>query len=107
MPAAGILEEGDVGSTSSAPDCTAGQIIEIAQHVGFVNGAARDRLQDVAHAMEGGFAAIDEDERATGRLVVGLPRFGGISADEVEMGAGLEMGTLDERLMRTRAGGDD
>src|SRR5690242_4732256 len=81
MPAARVLEEGDVVGAGPARHPAADQVVEVAPHVVLADRAARDRAQDVADPVEGGLAAIDEDAGAPGRQVVGLARVGGVAAD--------------------------
>src|SRR6185503_13026360 len=64
MAAAGILEESDVGGRAAPGDAPADEIIEIAEHIGFGDGAAGDRLENVADAGKGRFPPIDKDARA-------------------------------------------
>jgi hypothetical protein len=104
MAAAGILEERDVIRSAPADDRSARKIVEVAEHIGFLDGPARDRLQNVADAAECGFPPIDEHTGSPGRCIIRFARLRRISADEIEMNAGPQIGTLDQRLMRTGAG---
>ena len=91
VAAARVLEQRDVARLPVRPGAPAAdQVVEVAEHVLLPDGAARDRLQDVADSVEGGLAPVHEDARAAGGRVVGLARLGRVAADEVEVGAGLE-----------------
>src|SRR5262245_7423482 len=107
MPAAGVLEEGDVIRGQPPRDLAARKVVVVAEYIALLDRAARDRRQDIADAVEGGLAAVDEDARTPGRLVVGLPRIGREAADQVEMGAGPQVRALHQRLAGAGAGGDD
>ena len=85
MAPAAILEERHVGGRAPRRDGAAHEIIEIASDVRRADGAALDRAQYVADTGKGEFPAVDEDQAATGRLVIRLARLRRVTADEVEM----------------------
>ena len=69
-------------------------------------GAGGDGLGEVAGFGQGGFG-VDEDAGAGDGGVVGLPHVGAVAADEVEVGAGLEPGAVDQGGGGEGGAGDD
>ena len=97
MPAAGVLEERDVGVRPAARNRAADQIVHVAEHVAFPDCSAGDRAQDIADAVEGRLATVGENDRAPCRVVVRLARRRIVAADQVEMRPGSQQRSLDQR----------
>ena len=81
MASAGILEEGNVARGTTAFHRTAGEIVEIAEHVSLRHHAIGDRLKDIADAVECGFAAVHEYPPASHGLVIRLAGLRRVAAD--------------------------
>src|SRR5262245_1531758 len=64
-----ILEECDVTRRPSSNNFFSGKIVQVAEHILLANSPTRNRAEDVADPVEGGFTPIDKNQ-CTPRCVI-------------------------------------
>src|SRR5262245_33953185 len=106
MAAAPRLEERDLLRSRAAGPLPAGKLKAVG-NVLLAQQAIRQRLADVTAMVARREPGVDEDAGATYGRVVGFPHVRPETADEIEMGTGLEPFAADDRRRRHRCTGDD
>ena len=88
MAATRIFEIRDIRRRSPPFQGSAGKIIEVPEHIRFLNRTARDGLQDVPDAIKSGFPPVDKDKGSPSRFVVCFTSLRRIAANQIKVDAG-------------------